>query len=533
MRYEDFIVELGPETAEGIQVRARCLLQGEESGWLQLPAPPRAIAERFAEMAAEEAGVPERHVAVEPSAPSSVLAGWGAEEIGSALFDAVFSGKVRNLWERCHGAVGHGDLQGLRLKIKLDLGDPVQVGLHGLPWELLYQAHAGDYLALIRETPVVRYLALSRPVSSPESPEALRVLAVAAEPRGLPPLHVAEELEALVDLGRSVSRLEVDPVKPATLGALRSKLVERKPHVVHFMGHGQVEPVSGRGLLAFEGPDGELDGVSADSLASVLKGSPSLRLVVLNACETARAGAGGADGAYAGLAPALVRGGLSAVLAMQLPVSDAGAIAFSGEFYRRLVAGDPVDVAATEGRKELHSGRRSSVEWAVPALFLRVPDGALFQLRKSRSERVLEDCGWSAALLEAGSYDEAISELRKGLSDAPERGHLRVALAIALARGRSLRRLTFRTAQEMHQELGRALSAEDGQALAASALLALKADYYQPSAVREPPPTSAELHLLLKEAPLTDAESRLLACLELGKPARRALEEAGIDGGMT
>ncbi len=53
----------------------------------------------------------------------------------------------------------------------------------------------------------------------------------------------------------------------------------------------------------------------------------SANLVVLNACETAQ-------GAWAGLAPALVRADIPAVVAMQWPIEDRAAICFSRSFYR-------------------------------------------------------------------------------------------------------------------------------------------------------------------------------------------------------
>ncbi len=532
MHYEDFIVELGPETAEGIQVKGRCVLAGEARSRLELPCPPQVIAERFAVLARGGAAPhlvgTERHLAGEPFRSSSGVDGWGEEELGTALFDAIFSGDVLRLWDSCRGALSRAEVQGLRIKIKLDLGDPVQVGLHALPWELLYQAQTGDRLGLSRKTPVVRHLELARAITPVQIPKELRVLVVAPRPRGVPPLSLETECENLISLGHSMSGLDVQPVQPATLGALRRALLERETHVVHFMGHGQVEATTGRGVLAFEATDGGLDPVTADSLAAVLKDFPSVRLVVLNACETARAGGDGARRPYAGLAPALAQGGIAGVLAMQLPILDAAAIDLSQTFYERLVAGDPVDAAAAEGRHAMRAGGQGSVQWAVPVLFLRVPDGGLFQLRKSRSEQASEVCTRTLAQVRAGSYDDAVTGLRQELSEAPERGLVGVALGIALARGRSLRRLPFQTAQEMHRLFAAALSTEDGKALAVAALLVLKADYFQPGSVREPPPSGAELAGLLEDASLSAAEAQLLACLNPGDRGRRALAEAGI-----
>jgi len=536
VHYENFIVELGPETADGIRVKVSCAWAGEERGVLRLPCPLEEIVARFAEMAhggeaAHPAGA-DRHFGDEPSGPVSVLDGWGADEIGAALFEAVFAEPVRSVLDQCLGRLGHDESQGLRFQLKLDLTDPVQVELHGLPWELLYRAQTGERLGLSRRTPVIRYLELPRAVPPVQRPEALRVLVAAPEPAGVPPLAVSRERENLVSLAASVDGLEVESLETASLGALRRALLEHETHVVHFMGHGQFEPASGRGFLVFERPNGEPERVAAESLAAVLRDFPSVRLVVLNACESARAGSGGGlDSPFTSLAPALMQGGLAAVFAMQRPISDDGAIALSEAFYRRLAAGDPVDAAAAEARQAMFTRAPESVEWAIPVLFLRASGGSPFQLLENPEQSRADLCARSAAQLRSGSYDEAASELRARLVEAPTQGLAGVALGIALARGRNLRRLPFQTAREMHRLFAEALATEDGRRLAAAALLALKAEYFQPGAVREPPPPSAELLGLLAGASLTSEEEQLLGCLPLGDRARRLFEKAGIHGG--
>jgi len=536
MRYQDFIVGLGPETADGIQVKAFCALAGDARGWLRLPCSPGAVAERFAALGSGAGGGrppgERRHFGAEPTAPAAPDLGWSAQELGTVLFEAVFSGPVRSLLDHSLGSLGRDGAQGLRIKLTLDLDDPLQLELHGLPWELLHKADTGDLLGLSRRTPVVRYLELQRPVPPIPLPEGLRVLVVSPQPHGVPDLDLARECQELESLGRTMSGLDVDFLKPvASLGALRRALLERETHVVHFMGHARFESESGRGQLLLERSHGGVDPVSAKALAAVLKDFPSVQLVVLNACNTARAGAAGAGSPFMSLAPALMQNGLAGVLAMQLPISDAGAIELSQTFYERVVAGDPVDAAAAEARQAIHASQPGSVEWAIPALFLRVPDGAVFKLREDPAEQVLQVCSRSIEQFRVGAYDDAADALRKRLVDDPEQGLPKVVLGIALARGRSLRRLPYQTAQEMHRLFGAALASEDGRAPAAAALLALKVDYFQAGSVREPPPSSVELRTLLEDASLTATEAQLLGCLSLGPRALEVLVEAGIHQG--
>ncbi len=78
----------------------------------------------------------------------------------------------------------------------------------------------------------------------------------------------------------------------------------------------------------------------------------------------------------AGLAQGLVRRDIGAVVAMQFPISDGAASTFSREFYGATADGFPVDQAVTNARKALLAEFGS--EWATPVLFLRSPDGVVF-----------------------------------------------------------------------------------------------------------------------------------------------------------
>jgi hypothetical protein len=76
------------------------------------------------------------------------------------------------------------------------------------------------------------------------------------------------------------------------------------------------------------------------------------------------------------MAQGLVKHDCTAVVAMQFPISDNAAVEFTGEFYGALADGLPVDQAATSGRKALLADYPT--EWATPVLFLRAPDGRVF-----------------------------------------------------------------------------------------------------------------------------------------------------------
>jgi hypothetical protein len=327
------------------------------------------------------------------------------EDVGERLFQALLRGEILRLYERNLDLLGADPEVGLRLELTLDPRDPNLSGIQALPWELLRQPGTPEFLALNRRLPITRFLEVPRPVYAAPRPCTLRILAVMAVVRHpeLQPLALDRELANL----RQAVGSAVEVVTPATptLAAMHRVLGERQCHVLHFMGHGGSVAELPEPVLFFAAEDGSADPVQGVDLVNQLAGFPTLRLVVLNACQSATvAEAGTADKntqAFAGVSNALVLGGLPAVIAMQLPISDAAAIAFSRAFYRQLAAGDPVDAAVAEGRQAVHSVDRLSSEWATPVLFLRTPTGELYPEEDvwTPSARKRKTRQWIAGLL--------------------------------------------------------------------------------------------------------------------------------------
>ena len=117
-------------------------------------------------------------------------------------------------------------------------------------------------------------------------------------------------------------------------------------------------------------------------LGPYLRDHDPLRMVVLNACRSARTDA---VDPFGGIAQGLVQQDATAVVAMQFPISDRAAVTFTGEFYGALVDGLPVDQAVSSARKALQAEFRD--EWATPVLFLRSPDGNIFENVHADAER--------------------------------------------------------------------------------------------------------------------------------------------------
>jgi hypothetical protein len=290
------------------------------------------------------------------------------------------------LWARSIGVLPD---RGLRVQLRLTLGESPSDAtslFHSLPWELLRQPDTRDFLALSRLTPVVRYLEVPRPAIPFRRPSVLLILVVISAPTGLSSLDSARERQDIHQAWGGRPEVEVDVLERPRAGTLREALLRRPYNVLHFIGHGKLETRTGEGFLLFEGKNGAADPISGETLVTLLKDLTSLRLVFLNACETAQAARGKGLDPFAGVATALVMAGLPAVVAMQLPISDEAAITFSRTVHLRLASGEPLDTAVTEGRQAVFAEDPSSMEWAIPVVFTRVADGFIFDSRERRAQ---------------------------------------------------------------------------------------------------------------------------------------------------
>lgn len=288
---------------------------------------------------------------------------------GAAMWEMLFPGPVRSLFRA--SIAGLAPEEGLRVRLRIDV--PAAAGL---PWEYCYDAERASFLALDTRTPLVRYVAL------PDEPRplavggALKIVVVAAAPDGLPPVDAARELAgiqlSLATLVRD-GRVAVDVVNGHSTVTTLQKCLRAEAHVLHYIGHGFVNDGNGRGTLALENATGGVDLLDSEAAAVLLRSS-AVRLVTLNACETAVS----PGDAFLGLAQALVRAGIPAVVAHQSVIADTSASEFASAFYAALADSWPVDAAVTEGRKavRLRDGEQR-FDWGVPALFMRTPDGML------------------------------------------------------------------------------------------------------------------------------------------------------------
>jgi hypothetical protein len=208
----------------------------------------------------------------------------------------------------------------------------------------------------------------------------LKVLVLVSSPEGLATLDVEAERRKLSQaLAEPIAdgRVQLSWLMQATWENVQDEMLSGTWHVLHFIGHGDYDERTDQGVIALVGDDGGTHLVEADRLAGLLnEAQPTPALVVLNSCQSGRSGA---QDLFSSTAATLVRGGISAVAAMQFSISDAGATKFARGLYSALASGRSLGDAIGSGRVGLLS-TPGSLEWVTPVLYVRSDVSTLFSI---------------------------------------------------------------------------------------------------------------------------------------------------------
>ncbi|WP_262064033.1 CHAT domain-containing protein [Streptomyces sp. STR69] len=195
--------------------------------------------------------------------------------------------------------------------------------------------------------PTVKYIHEVRHIPAPK-PEQLRVVYLTANPRILDEDQDGELIVTRIRVDKEIrdvraevksalhrDSIEIDHWPAATAMDLLNSLNDKRPHVIHFSGHG------GGGFLEFD--DGQLNDpqgfdVSFEHLAQALGATTTPPVVlVLNACDTLE----GAD---------VLLAAVPVVIATTTSISDQAASLFATVFYRAIASGQSVGAAVGQAR---------------------------------------------------------------------------------------------------------------------------------------------------------------------------------------
>jgi hypothetical protein len=300
-----------------------------------------------------------------------------AKKLGGELYNAVFQGKVALRLASCIQLASQPQTK-VRIRLRLDAAPE----LASLPWEFLYDESLNRFLSLSKETALVRYIDHPRPLDALSVSAPLKALVMISSPNDLPSLNVEAEWQKLQQsFGQFPAGLvQVHRLAQASLAELDHQLSRDSYHIFHYIGHGLFDDPTGTSSLALEDENGGSFEIAGEKIGIHLHNHTSLRMVILNACEGARATT---HDMYSGIAQGLIRCGIPAVIGMQFEISDKAAIAFSSRFYDAIARGKPVDESLDEARLAIHAAQNGGTEWGTPVLYLRAQDGNLFNIKDS------------------------------------------------------------------------------------------------------------------------------------------------------
>ena len=366
--YLDFELEIGPGQGREYPVTVLRSPSGEAHGTLHFPYDELALESclKDLQIALLLAAETRRRLPAPEEQP--------VRRFGQELFDALLAGEIRSAYDI---SWRQAEAQGKGLRVKLRVQSPA---LAGLPWEFLYDPREGEYLCLMSDRPVVRYIEAVQPVQPLRVIPPLRILGMIASPTDLTPLDVEQEKLRLANATEKLQALglmEVTWLEGQTWRDLQRAMRGGPWHIFHFVGHGGFAPERDEGLIVVADDDGKSQYLTATDFSRLLADHKPLRLVLLNACEGAREGS---QDIFSSTASRLVRRGIPAVVAMQYPITDRVAVEFARSFYESLADGLPADAAVAEARKAVSIAVTGTLEWGTPVLFMRAADGAIFDL---------------------------------------------------------------------------------------------------------------------------------------------------------
>lgn len=329
------------------------------------------------------------------------------EIIGKNLYNTIFGNeKIRRLlWQSLNSYGGNTPMFVLHFR---DAGRYLQT----YPWELL---HDGEkFLFDAQGASLVRWIDFgqkSQHIQAIQLDDTLNVLMVDPRPKmpekysELPPLDRDVLQSHLTDVSSQLIIHNIESVSfLSTLTTISNTLLPKKIHAIHIDAHGDFgwlcercdflnpsatthcrnkkcgrsisDDQHSQGYLAFQKSNGSLAWVDGDQLGKAIAKN-NINLVFLSACDSGLVAEGNVFNSVAG---ALIKQGVPAVVAMQLPVEVESTKTFVYSFYNALLNYKPLGSAVPFARTSLSEFDDT---WYRPVLYLRTDatniEGRIFE----------------------------------------------------------------------------------------------------------------------------------------------------------
>lgn len=186
----------------------------------------------------------------------------------------------------------------------------------------------------------------------------IKILVLTANPSntGSDPLRLDAEvrrIEEALQRSRHRDRFQIMTKLAVRATDLRRALLDHRPQIVHFSGHG-----TGEQGLVLENDVGKVQLVSTEALAGLfgIFETGTIECVLLNAC-------------YSEIQATAIHQFVDCVIGMNQPIGDKSAVLFAEAFYDALGAGSPYDEAYKIGCSAI--ALEGSSEYSTPVLKYR------------------------------------------------------------------------------------------------------------------------------------------------------------------
>lgn len=162
-----------------------------------------------------------------------------------------------------------------------------------------------------------------------------KILILSANPKGTPPLRLAEEvreIDTALRQAKNRDQFVLEQRWAVRYGDVQKALLDIEPHIVHFSGHG-----AGEAGLVFEDEIGQAKLIDAEALTSLFNlFAHQVECVVLNAC-------------YSEVQAEAILEHIKYVIGMSQAIGDKAAIEYSVGFYYALASGQSIEFAHKSG----------------------------------------------------------------------------------------------------------------------------------------------------------------------------------------
>ncbi len=340
---------------------------GHDPGWAEQPVAEDSIPADLPAPASGDLDIAAiRHALMTEPAQGATL-----RAAGDYLYSLLAGSQVGIAWAQAVTRFAGNPNGSGRLRTFFDVRPPE---LSALPWELMMRRNQ-TYPFLDNRHVCVRGSYRRAEETDRNVRVPIRLLIAVGDPHDAA-LRAEDEVDAIYSgLRDHPGEWHVEVLWGPTSPEFSACFLEVRPHIFHFIGHSVPSPYDEAPSLEFrpqaDGPSWELDNAQ---IVNTFEGAAP-RLVFLNSCRSSDRAYDDAErvqsrAAAIGVAQAFEEIGAEAVLGMQADIPSDPAVQFSGELYRLLADGMPVDAAVRDARQFLFRLRLEPVQraWALPSL---------------------------------------------------------------------------------------------------------------------------------------------------------------------